>query len=288
MLGFLQSSGIFASTNRLRLDFSMGVLEVDVGTPQRRFTQSVTLANDCDTAPVPVPSGGFVEGHSADLVLGSRIAGYNCTPLSDCHMLFVSRAENRIYELYRSTISTSNTFSADCLVRWDTGTPYQSGRGANCISTEPSGLPLAPLVLTPEEVGAGQINHALALMLPGSVVRSGEYVRPATAAAGANGPVTAPPMGSRLRLRANYPATGLSSAVQVIVAALKKHGVILTDTGGTFLLAQDDRLSRVKWADLGIDSQTLVALTAADFEIIHSVPVFTWNPTGCTRTPINE
>ena len=83
-------------------------------------------------------------------------------------------------------------------------------RGDQCTSADAAGLPIAPLLFSADEVAAGSIDHAIRFILPNSRIRAGVFVHPASHAGAPVGrPPRTVPYGARLRLRADYPVTGL-------------------------------------------------------------------------------
>jgi hypothetical protein len=280
-------------TGKMKIDFSIVAVDVPAGTAKRDYTLgSGYYQPDCDKAPIPVPAGGAVEENwQVPTDFSTPFSGYNCTDYSgdgDCHMLFVSRSENRLYELYRATIDPSGTFTAGCLALWNLSKVYDvNGRGQQCTSADAAGFPIAALMFTVEEVQAGEINHAIRFTIPNKMIRKKKYVSPATHGTNTTGPATSFPYGARLRLRADYPLSTLSPAAQVVARAMQKYGMIHADGGNIALTAQSDVLSKVKWAHVGLDPSSLVALKATDFEVLKFGTPFdvTYD---CRRTPIME
>jgi serine/threonine-protein kinase len=88
----------------------------------------------------------------------------------------------------------------------------------------------------------------------------------------------------RLRLKSDFDDSGFGASQKVILAALKKHGMFLSDGGEIALTFADDRTSTAKWADLGIDSGSFSAITPDAFEVVElgeEVPL-TYD---CVRNP---
>jgi serine/threonine-protein kinase len=280
-------------TGIMRIDFSIVAVDVAPGTAKRPYqTGDSYYEPDCDLAPVPVPEGGAVEENwQVPTDFSTPFSGYNCTEYgngADCHMLFVSRSENRLYDIYRATIDPTDTFIGGCLAIWDTSMVYGvDGRGQQCTSADAAGFPISPLLFTVEEVQAGAIHHAIRFIMPNDMVRDRKYVSPATHGTNTTGPATSFPYGARLRLRADYPVDMLSPGAQVVARALQKHGMLHADGGNIALTAQSDVLSDVKWADVGLDAMSLSDLRATDFEVIEFGTPFdvTYD---CQRTPIIE
>lgn len=264
MIAWLTSAGGFGG-GHVQVDFSMKVLEATTSTPFLEFTPGPSFYTpDCDRFPFPVPAGGSIEGES----------GYACTSGGDCHLLVVDRANAKLYEMYQADLSGS-TFVGGCAVTWDLATSYPAElRGDQCTSTDAAGLPVAALLFTADELAAGSIDHAIRFILPNARMRAGAYVRPATHAGAPSGPAEAPPFGSRLRLRADYPVDSLaSSGARVVARALQRYGMILADGGTIALTAADDTLTAHKWSETSFDSHSLTSLQPSDFEVVDTGPV---------------
>ena len=245
---------------RMQVDFSIEVLVADATTPVRAFTPTEDhFRPDCDLDPVPVPSGGALEGEE----------GYECRGGGDCHLLVVDRPRMKLFEMWRADIR-GDVFHGGCLAVWDMTRVYPpSGRGEQCTSADAAGFPIAPLLFDADEVAAGRIDHAIRFILPNASIRAREYVHPATHGTRAtSGPPDAPPYGARLRLRADYPLASLpSEAARTVARAMQRYGIVLADAGRVALTARSDRFNRAKWAGL-LGLLDLAALHPRDFEMI--------------------
>jgi hypothetical protein len=240
------------------VEMTMEVLEATPGTPRREFIPTEDFFDpDCDHVPIPVPEFGVLEGQS----------GYECRNDGDCHLIVVDRDEGKLYEMWRADIMGS-VFRGGCAAVWDMTRVYpEDGRGPQCTSADAAGLAIAPLLFTADEVAAGEIDHALRFVLPRDRVAGSHYVAPATHTAG-RGPASAPPMGSRWRLRADYPVESLpSEGARVIARALQRHGMILADNGLVTLTGLSDRSTAAKWVGR-LASGDLAALEPTDFEVV--------------------
>jgi serine/threonine-protein kinase len=275
VIAWLQSAGGWG-LGRMQIDFSIEVLEADDSTPIRSFIPtSDHYTPDCDFGAVPVPPGGALEGES----------GYECESDGDCHLIVALRSRNRLYEMWRANV-VGGTFFGGCLAVWDMSKVYgPSGRGENCTSADAAGYPIAPLLFTADEVEGGEIAHAIRFILPNSRIRNGVYVHPATHSTGAaSAPSPAPPYGTRLRLRADFPLDTLpNDAARVVARALQKYGMFLADGGSVALTAQSDRFTTAKWSGL-LGPRDLQAIQVTDFEMLDGGPRIAY--TGdCVRTP---
>jgi hypothetical protein len=263
VIAWLDGQGGWGS-GTMRIDFSIEVLHADGATPFLSFTPTGDFFDpDCDHVPVPVPAGGALEGED----------GYECTSGGDCHLLVVHDPTATLYEMWRANI-VEGDFDGGCLAVWDLDLLYPpEGRGEQCTSADAAGFPIAPLLISPDEVAAGSIDHALRFILPNSRMRAGVYVRPASHAGGPSGPATAVPYGARLRLRADYPLESLpNEAARTIARAMQRYGIVLADGGTIALTAQSDRFTTAKWDALGIGPYSLAGLEVNDFEIVDTGP----------------
>jgi hypothetical protein len=134
-------------------------------------------------------------------------------------------------------------------------------------SADAAGLPIFPGLVRYDEVAAGQIQHAIRFTVPQS---RAAVVLPATHWASSLTSANAPPMGMRLRLKANYNISGFSTNMQVILSAMKKYGLILADNGSAMYIsgAPDSRWDNDDLHDLG-------QVQASAFEVVQMNPVYT-------------
>ena len=282
IIAALQGFGGWGNGNRLQTDFSIALLTADTSTPRRTITAApggyCYGGPDCDAVPLqmPIPANGNTEG-SAD---------YACdTANGDCHVLVVERTEKKLYELYNATAAGSNFTALGAFV-WDLTRQYgEVLRGDQCTSADAAGLPISALLPTADEVAGGEVPHALRFILPNARMKAGVYVRPATHAGGPSSPnADAPPYGVRFRLKASFNETPYNANARVLLRALKKYGMILSDGGNIALTFADDRLSTAKWASLNITAQTFNSIAVSDFEVVElgaEIPL-TFN---CVRAP---
>ncbi len=256
------------------------ILQADGSAPVPFVPTADHFSPDCDTAPVPLPAGGAIEGE----------AGYACDGDGDCHLIVVDPDACRLYEMWRAHV-VGGTFYGGCLAVWDLNQQYTPQlRGECCTSADAAGLPIAATMFGPDDIAAGEIRHALRFILPNSNMRSRIYVRPATHSTGAtSGPATAPPYGARLRLRADFDLSTLNEAARVVATALQVYGMILSDGGNITFTALNDRFTTHTWAEVGLGPHALTSLTWSDFEVVELGERYVWdNSCSCTRTPLTQ
>ena len=113
----------------------------------------------------------------------------------------------------------------------------------------------------------GEITHALRFTL--SRTRRA-YVAPASHWASSSTNPLDPPMGMRVRLKANFDISGYPPSSQVILRALKKYGMILADNGSDFFVSGT---ADARWNDAL--NNTLKQVRSGSFEVVRMVGIVT-------------
>ena len=277
IIAWLADAGGWGHNNRMQVDFSIRVLQANVATPSLPFRKgSGWISPDSDNvSSFPLPAGGGIEGEP----------GYQC-PIdqNDCHLIVVDRSRGKLYEAYQAN-SAEDALTANFVAVWDLNRVYPpSGRGDQCTSADAAGFPIAPLLFNADELATGSINHAIRFILPNPRIRAHVFVHPATHAGAPRGPVSAPPMGVRLRLKASYDLSQLPPAAQVVARAMQKYGMFLSDGGNIALTAQSDADTKAKYADIDFTPRDLADLKVTDFEIVDmGTPIRLTD--DCVRNP---
>lgn len=215
--------------------------------------------DESDPGPMPIPSNALIEG-------------YPNPGDGDRHVLVLEKDGCWLYELYNAYPTPFFSWRADSSAIWDM-TSAQT-RPYTWTSADAAGLPIFPGLVRYDEVAAGAIKHAVRFTVP---TTQEAFVLPATHWASNKTDPSLPPMGTRLRLKANFDISGFSAHNQVILKALKKYGMILADNGsGIFISGAPD--SRWDNDDLG----ALKSITASSFDVVAQGVVYTPNnvPTG--------
>lgn len=269
---------------RFQIAFDFNLLTVDASTPHRAFTPTGDYYDpDCDPAPPPVPLGGRLEGE----------VDYACAQDGDCHLTVIDAPECRLYEMWRADIiggSATGTFRGGCQAIWDlSSVPPPTERGDYCTSADAAGLPIAPLVFSPDEIFAGHIDHAVRFILPNELIRARMFVRPGThSTSSTSGPEQAPPYSARLRLKASTDLSRFSASARVVARALQKYGMFLADGGRVTFTATTDALTTHTWDEVGLDGLALTGLGWNDFEVVELGARIDWTLGSCERTPITQ
>ncbi len=220
-------------------------------------------ASQSDPGPMPIPSKALIEGEPRP---GN----------GDRHVLVLDNGGCWLYELYHSAGVPNGDWAAGSSAVWDMTLNEQRPYG--WTSADAAGLPIFPGLVRYDEVAAGAINHAVRFTVP---TTQEAFVAPASHWASSNTSSSAPPMGTRLRLKSTFPISGFSAANQVILTALKNYGMILADNGSAIFItgAPDSR-----WNNS--DLANLETLTAADFNVVEQGTIYTPSnlPTGPAPT----
>jgi hypothetical protein len=230
--------------------------ESDVGAPGR-------------PAGYPIPVEAKTQSHWIE-------GGYpgNCdssTPpcSGDKHLLLVDKDNRFLFETWNTRCLPAN--SPSCT--WTAGSgavfPLDSNarRPEGWTSADAAGLAILPgLVRYDEASGVGPIRHAFRVTLRGS----NGYVYPASHVAGSN--ASAPPLGTRLRLKASKDVSTFPAQAQRMFQAMKTYGLIVADNG-TDLYVQGTYDTR--W-DNSVLNPAFSAIHVSDFEVLQ----LGWRPSS--------
>jgi len=186
-------------------------------------------------------------------------------------------------------MATGGTFTGSCLVVWDLTHDYWQpmappnfSRGDHCNGADAADTPMAPLLLTADDLRSGTVKHAMRFTIPNAHIRADVYVHPATHIGGPTGGADQLPYGARLRLRGDYDMSKLGSPEAKMVAlALQRYGMFLTDGGNLFISATVDV------ADV-MSTSALRGLKATDFEMVDGGTRYRWRDYQCQRTVITN
>jgi hypothetical protein len=204
--------------------------------------------SESDPGPFPIPLDAPIEGNGG----------------GDSHVITVDVQNRKLYELYNASLDQGGT-------AWGASSGAIFDLTSNALrpmcytSADAAGLPIFAGLVRYEEVVSGTIDHAIRFTLPKSAV-SPSFTSPARHSVSANNtdPATPVPMGMRLRLKASVDISGYSKTNQVILSAMKRHGIMLADIGSSFFIsgAPDAR-----WDN--DDLRKLRAITPGNFEVVQ-------------------
>jgi hypothetical protein len=226
-----------------------GIPYVVVSGTQARVPINFTDYGDqSDPGPYPVPPDAPIEG-------GPSSTG-------DRHVLVIDREDWKLYEMY--TAAPVNAGAS-----WDAGSGAVFNLDSNALrpagwtSADAAGLPIFPGLVRYDEVfEQHEIKHALRFTAA-STRRA--YVYPARHYASSNTSPNLPPMGMRVRLKASFNISIYSPAMQVVLMAMKKYGMILADNGSNWYVSGSPDM---RWSD--DELHTLGAIKGSDFEVVQT------------------
>jgi hypothetical protein len=113
-----------------------------------------------------------------------------------------------------------------------------------------------------DEVEAGEINHALRFTVSET---QRAYIHPATHWASDSEDSDLPPMGLRLRLRADYDISEFTGMSRTILEALRTYGMIVADNGTSWFISG---ATDARWDDEDLNQLKTVPGTA--FEVVET------------------
>jgi hypothetical protein len=213
---------------------------------QPKVSIAFSYQDESDPGPYPIDDASWVENGS------------------DRHVLVVQSDECRLYEV----------FAFD----WNGGEP-QAGSGAiwdlrsnamrprTWTSADAAGLPILPGLIRRDEVEAGRIDHTIRMTAERTDRR---FVWPARHQAGVRADRDLPPMGAWFRLKAGFGIARFSPETRVILRAMKVHGLILADNGGSLFFGGAANEGNA-WTDRVLDE--LKSIRAGAFVAVDARPM---------------
>lgn len=234
----------------------IGIPYLVVGAGQARVPVTFEYAGESDPGPYPIPADAPIEG-------GPSSSG-------DRHVLVLDRDAWKLYELFDAhPVDGGRTWRAGAGAIFDLSS--NALRPAGWTSADAAGLPIFPgLVRYDEAVERGEIRHAIRFTCPRT--RRG-YVSPARHYASSSTDPNLPPMGMRVRLKADFDVSSFPAEVRVVLNAMKRYGMLLADNGSPWYVsgAPDAR-----WSDGRLS--TLSRVPGSAFEVVETGTVVTSAP----------
>ena len=224
-----------------------GIPYVIVDSKQAKVPVTFEYAGESDAGPYPIPPDAPIEG-------GPKAKG-------DRHVLVIDRDAWVLYELF-------SAYPVDGGTSWRAGSgaifdlTKNTLRPAGWTSADAAGLPIFPgLARYDDVVERKQLTHALRFTVEKS---RRAYVAPARHWASRSDDPKLPPMGMRVRLKADYDVSRFPESARVILEGLKRYGMIVADNGGDWFVsgAPDPR-----WTDAEL--ATLKRVKGSDFEVVR-------------------
>ncbi len=234
-------------------DFGSGLLDggpigvpfvVVPGTQPKVAIRYTAYGDESDPGPMPIPPDAPIEG-------GPDADG-------DRHVLAIDEDNGVLYELYRAFPSPDGSWDAESGAIWPLGS--NALRTDGWTSADAAGLPVVPGLARYDEVAGGAIRHALRFTVPRT---QRAVLWPATHAASTTTDANFPPMGLRLRLKANVNIDAYPPQSRAILRCLKEYGMILADNGGALFVSGAP--------DPGWDNDDLGALSGITAAMLEAV-----------------
>jgi PKD repeat protein len=236
----------------LHPDFGSGLYEgAPIGIPYNIVDGSVPKQSvafeyqgESDTGPYPIPENPLIEGGGGNT--------------GDRHLLMVHVDEKVLYELYAAEKQPDGSWHAGSGAIFNL-TTYEL-RPAGWTSADAAGLAILPGLVRYEEVEAGEITHAIRFTAPQT---RKAYIWPARHYASSLTGMQYPPMGQRFRLKATFDTSGYPYQARIVLEALKKYGMILSDNGAAWFISG---VPDTRWNNTEI--HTLQQVKGSDFEAV--------------------
>lgn len=226
-------------------DSPIGIPYVTVPGTQPPVDVTFLYDDESDPGPYPIPPDAPREGGPT-------------TDSGDRHVLVLEQDNCILYELYAAEKQPDDSWTAGSGAVFDLNS--HALRPDGWTSADAAGLPILPGLVRYDEVAAGEIRHAIRFTAPET---QAAHIWPARHHASNHTGSDYPPMGLRLRLRADYDISGFSPEIQVILQAFKSYGIILADNGSAWYISgvPDEQWDNEMLHELDV-------VTGADFEVV--------------------
>jgi hypothetical protein len=250
--------GSIGSGLNLHADFGSGLWDggpigipvTVVGGSEPKSSVDFLYDDESDPGPYPIPPDVAIEG-------GPDADG-------DRHAIVVDRDSCTLYELF----DLHPAWSAGSGAIWRMRS--NGLRPAGWTSADAAGLPILPGLARYDEVARGRIDHALRF----TVRRSRRaYIYPARHFASSLTDRRLPPMGLRLRLRANFPVARYPYQARVVLRALQRYGMIVADNGSSWYVSG---VPDPRWDNDQL--HTLHRVRGSEFRVVDTSRLRPWSP----------
>lgn len=215
-----------------------------------------------DRGALPIPANAAVEQQSY----------FTMSPpvYSDHHMIVLNTANCGLYEAEGVTEPLHAPWNLNGSAVYDLRSNALRPEGWG--SVDAAGMPMMPLLVRGDEVQAGAVNHAMRFHVDYS---SAGHIHPAihdAATPDPSGSQWAPPMGARLRLKANFDFSKLNGypVSQIIARGLQKYGMFVADNGANGGLSGD---ASSYWMNPTVNNDInagLGQIQYSDFEVVQT------------------
>jgi hypothetical protein len=224
----------------------LGIPYTFVSKRTRRVQVAFSYGRESDPGPYPIPRHVKIEG-------GRHSTG-------DRHAILLDDRRCRLYELYTLYPRGKRRWRAVSGAIWNLRS--NKLRPPGWTSADAAGLPIFPGLVRWGEVARGRISHALRFTVKHT---RRAYIYPARHFASASNNPDYPPMGLRVRLKANVNISHFPRQARIVLKALKRYGMVVADNGADWSISgAPDR----HWSNDAL--HTLGEITGRDFEVVDT------------------
>jgi hypothetical protein len=204
-----------------------------------------------DRGPYPYPAYAIIGGATYQ----------NPVPTSgDRHVSILRAGSCTLYETWHSSPRSDGSWTAANGAVFNLLTNQLRPDG--WTSADAAGFAILPGITRYDEVATGLVTHAIRFTGPGSGIRD-SHIWPARHSDGQSSSQSAPPMGTRFRLKAGVDISGYPARLRTILQGLKTYGMFLSDGGDPW---QIDGAPDQRWNDAEL--QQLHGIHGSDFEAV--------------------
>ena len=198
---------------------------------------------------------------------------------TDNHEVYVNRDTCEFTDIYNRYPAGTNTLQNCPLCTAQSGVKYFSDFTLPTTgATDAAGMAQQPVSMSLADIQSGEIQHALRFSMSNSYIKP-SHIWPATANAvpfclaalvEANGCYE---YGMYARLKGDYNISSYSPVAQIILTALKRYGMILTDGGSNYAIQTNANVTMNYALREALNEIFFGSLRSRDFEVVDTTPL---------------
>lgn len=197
---------------------------------------------------------------------------------TDNHEVYVNRDNCEFTDIYNRYPAGTNTLQNCPLCTAQSGVTYKSDFVLPTTgATDAAGMAQQPVSMSLADIQSGEIQHALRFSMSNSYIKP-SFIWPATANAvpfclaalvETNGCYE---YGMYVRLKSSHNISTYSPTAQIILTALKRYGMVLTDGGSNYAIQTNANVTMDYAVREALNEIFFGNLRSGDFEVVNTTP----------------
>lgn len=190
---------------------------------------------------------------------------------TDNHEVYVNRETCEFTDIYNRYPAGTNVIQECPLCTGQSGVRYFGTFDLPTTgATDAAGMAQQPVSLSLADIQSGEIRHALRFSMANGYIKP-SHIWPATANAYPYCSGTACyEYGMYVRLKASYDISSFSPTAQIILTALKRYGMVMTDGGTSYAVQTNANVTQDYDVRQALNEIFFGALRSTNFEVVNT------------------